>query len=84
MRARSGKRNYLGGDTFSLEHLLAIHNVTMSRNRDIEIARVVQARIPFAINRDPDYAVAAAKCAEILGRIEMIVNVDQVSQLARR
>jgi len=56
----------------------------MTRNRDVAIARVVQARITFGIYGDPYYAVAAAKRVEILWRIKMIVNVDQVGQLARR
>ena len=84
MRARSCERDYLSGDALSLQHPLAKYDVPVTRNGDVVIAWVVQARITLRINRYPDYAVAAAKRVEILGRIEVIVNVDQVGQLARR
>ena len=84
MRAGSGQRDYLGRDTLSLEHPLPIHDVPMPRHRHVVIAGVVKARVAFRINRNPDYTVAAAKRVEILRRIKMVVNVDQVGQLARR
>ena len=84
MRARSGERNYLGGDTLSLEHPLPIHDVPVSRHCHVVIAGVVKARVAFRINRNPDYTVATAKRVEILRRIKMVVNVDEVGQLARR
>lgn len=84
MRARCSERDYLGGDTLSLQHPLSIHDIPVARHRDVVIARVVQARITFGIYRDPDCTVAAAKRVEILRRIKMIVDVDQVGQLARR
>jgi hypothetical protein len=84
VRAGRGKRDYLGGDTLSLEHPLAVDDVPVPRNRDVVIARVMKTRVAFSINRNPDYAVAAAKCVEILRRIKMVVYVDQIRQLARR
>jgi hypothetical protein len=56
----------------------------MARHCDVVVARIVQAGIALTIDRYPDNAVAAAKRVEILRRIEMVVNVDQVGQLARR
>ena len=84
MRARSCERDYLSRDALLLENTLAIHDISVTRNSDVVIAGVVQARITFGINCYPDYAVAAAKRVEILGRIKVIVGVDQVGQLARR
>ena len=84
MRTWSRERDYLSGDTLSLEHPLPIHDVPMPRHCHVVIAGVVKARVAFRINRNPDYAVAAAKRVEILRRIKMVVNVDEVGQLARR
>ena len=84
MRPRSRERDYLGRDTLSLEHPLPIHDVPVPRHRHVIIARVVKARVAFRIDRNPDYAVSAAKRVEILGRIKMVVNVDKIVQLARR
>ena len=84
MRPRSRECDYLSGDALSLEHALAKYDVPVTCNGDVVIAGVVQARIAFGINRYPDDAVAAAKRVEILGRVKVIVNVDQVGQLARR
>jgi hypothetical protein len=84
VRTRRGQCDYLGVDALSLEHPLAIDDVPMACNGDIVITGVMQTWISFRVYRNPDNAVATAKRVEILGRIEMIVNVDQCSQLARR
>jgi hypothetical protein len=63
---------------------LAIDDVPVALNGDVVITGVMQARISFRVYRDPDDAVATAKRVEILGRIEVIMNVDQRGQLARR
>jgi hypothetical protein len=62
---------------------LAIDNVTVAGDGDVVVAWVVQARIPFGIDGDPDDAVATTEGVEILRWIEVIVNVNQVCQLAR-
>jgi hypothetical protein len=84
VRARRCERDYLGRDALTLEHPLAILDVAMSGDGDVVVARVMQTRISFGIDCNPDDAVAAAERVKILRRIEMIVDVDQVVQLARK
>ena len=84
MRARSSQRDYLSSYALSLENTLAIHDIPVTRHRDVVIAGIMQAGITFGINCYSDDAVAAAKRVEILGRIKVIVGVDEVGQLARR
>ena len=84
MRAWRGERDYLGVDALALEHALAIDDVPVTGNGDVVITGVVQAGIAFRVYRDVDDAVAAAQRVEILRRIEVIVDVYQRCQLARR
>ena len=83
MRARSGERDYLGGNALLLEHTMSIRDVAMPGDGNVIVARVVQTRITITIDRNSDDAIAAAERVQILRRVKMIVDVYRVFQLAR-
>ncbi len=68
---------HLRVDAFLLEHALAIRDVAMSAHGDVVVAGIVQARIALGVDRQLDGAVAGLERVEVLGRIEVVVNVNQ-------
>ena len=70
------ERDDLRVHAFLLEHLLAVRDVAMPGDRDVVVAGVVDVRVACRVDRDADDALAGAERVEVLGRIEVVVDVN--------
>ncbi len=58
------------------QHALAVVEIAMTRHQDVVVARIVQPRILLRVVIDLDASPALLHHIEILGRVVMIVKVD--------
>ncbi len=82
MRARRGEGDDLGRDAGGAQHLLAVVDVAMAAHGDVVVAGIVQPGVAVVVMRDAHGAGALFDRFDVLGRIVMIMKVDDGHSLS--
>src|SRR6185503_3791042 len=76
--ARRRERDHLRRHAVLIEHVLAVRDVAMPADHDVVIAGVVDDGIALRVVRDLQAASGRPEGIEVLGRVVMVVEVDDL------
>jgi hypothetical protein len=74
--ARCRERDDLFVDAVFLQHALAVVEITMTRNENVVVARIMQAWIALLVVIHPDFGGALLYRGKILRRVIVIMEIN--------